>query len=67
MTRHQLDAIRRQADRDVHAQLAFSELASRLHALAADLATDVNAGLQQARVPGTHDRSSEHHKQSGAS
>ncbi|MGH2869949.1 MAG: hypothetical protein ACRDNK_20575 [Solirubrobacteraceae bacterium] len=66
VTRHQLDAIRRQADSDVHAQLTFSELDTRLHALANELATDVNAGLQKARVPETHKRSSEHHKQAGA-
>jgi putative peptide zinc metalloprotease protein len=65
MTRHQLDAIRRQADSDVRAQLPFSELDGRLHALATELATDVDAGLQNARVPEMHERSNEHHRQAG--
>jgi hypothetical protein len=64
-TRHQIAEIRHEATQDVNANITFADLDTKLHALATELHTAVDNGLQQDRVHEFHRHSSEHEKQFG--
>jgi hypothetical protein len=59
-TLRQIAAIRREAAADVNANLTFVALDGKLRALAGELRTDVDNGLQKQHLTEKHKRSSQH-------